>query len=253
MKNSIFDSSRFFPLVKREIILNYKPFLIVFASIVGALTLGLVINQYFAPPKTNNFTTESLISSLGFLLIIWASISFHEIALTPGRQHYLSIPASHFEKVASKWLVISILIPLLLIIGFILYSYIIVPPLNLIGNFKVPSPSYDFDTLSRSYLSLIVFQSIFYFGSITWPKFSIFKTGFSIFLVTIVIGLIALLFVRVFFNQYFENGVIISNDLSFRFDPMEIVNIPYFGSIIMFVTWIFFMTVTYFKLKEKEL
>ncbi|NOT35987.1 MAG: hypothetical protein HOP11_01255 [Saprospiraceae bacterium] len=253
MTSSIFETKRFFALIKREALLSYKPLFLVLGAFLGITTTILIGKQWVVAPYTNSFSTENLLSMLGFLCIIWASISFHEIAKTPGRQQYLSIPASHFEKLSSKWLVISILIPFAYATIYILYAYLSTFVINAFGRVELPPPSFDVDTISRTLIYLIGVQSVFYLGSVIWPSYSILKTSLSIVIVSILIGLLGLLIARIVFGEYYQNGSFVFDGYSINIDEDIAFRSPFIGKIIFAIFSIFFMVVSYFKLKEKQL
>ncbi len=248
----IFNTSRFINLLKREIILSVKPFLYVSAAILGSYFVGILFS--LLGPHTNNpFNTENLTISLGFLMIIWASISFHEIASSSGRQFYLSLPASHLEKISSKWLSISVLIPLLYTLSYTVFAYLTYYSMQLFGVNWTSAPRFDFGVIFKMISIYISVQSLFYLGSIVWPKHSIFKTGLSIFIVSMVLAMITLLFMRIVFFDYFQGASfkIDNHNSTFQFDTT--FNSPIIRKIAVTVASLFTMIVAYFKLKEKEL
>ncbi len=254
MTSNIFDLTRFTHLMQREMKLSYKTLLLVSGVVFGLIIIGNVMNSFMVEPHSNGFDTESLITSLGFLGIIWASISFNELGTTSGRQFYLSIPSSHVEKLSSKWLNISVLIPLTYIIAFIITSYIATWIVNLFVSGIIPSPSYDWDTILTGMTTIFLCQSIFYMGSIIWPKYSLLKTILAIICVSIIIGIITSFVGRIIFHEYFQQGSYVISDKNFNFNSdLFFNNIPYLGKILSYALYIFFMLASYFKLKEKEL
>ncbi|MCC6817030.1 MAG: hypothetical protein IT267_11505 [Saprospiraceae bacterium] len=254
--NNFFSSNRFIILVKREVLLNYKVLLVVLGSIVGIITLGMSWAHWYEAVQSNGFNSDNLIVSLAFLCIIWASISFVEIINTSGRQHYLSIPASHFEKLLSKWFTISLILPILFIILYIVYAYLCTVGINIFSSRNIDQPSFVIKDIIQGFSWLIVVQSIFYLGSISWPKYSLFKTILFAFATIVSIGLISAFFVKLIFIGNNPNGGFISfseQDLELNFNWITQENLRLLFKISAVVGSLFLMTVAYFKLKEKEL
>ena len=220
---------------------------------MGSYTLGTIIQLFTNSKHTNGFNTGNLITSLGFALIIWASISFHEIANTSGRQQYLSLPASHLEKLSSKWFIISLVIPILFTLFFVIAGYLNYFIIEMVSSRTTSLPFFDWSTIGKSIIDLIGVQSLFYAGSIIWPKHSIFKTGLSIFVFLTGAALVTFLFARIIFPEHFSsNGFTVNeHNFSMNFNPLE--TYPYLFKVLGICGSIFFMILTYFKLKEKEL
>ncbi|MEO6191221.1 MAG: hypothetical protein ABIO44_13600 [Saprospiraceae bacterium] len=251
--NNYFDLNRFRFLLKREFLQSVRPLIYVCSAIMGSYTLGTIIQLFTNSNHTNGFNTGNLITSLGFALIIWASISFHEIANTPGRQQYLSLPASHLEKLSSKWFIISLVIPILFTLFFVIAGYLNYFIIDMVSSRPTSLPSFDWSTIVKSVIGLIGIQSLFYVGSIIWPKHSIFKTGLSIFVFLTGAAIVTFILARIIFPEHFNSNGFTMDEHSFsiNFNPFE--TYPYLPKVLGIFGSIFFMTLAYFKLKEKEL
>lgn len=126
MKSSlfIFSPARFLNLLKENGIIK-NTILIVFLSILGGLSVPMILQLFSQSNHKNLFTTETLIVNLAIMGVIFASLCFSEFIQTTSKQNYLSVPASALEKLLSKWTVISLLIPILYIVSYVGYSKII--------------------------------------------------------------------------------------------------------------------------------
>ena len=84
MKSSlfIFSPARFLNLLKRE--WNYKKntILIVFLSILGGLSVPMILQLFSQSNHKNLFTTETLIVNLAIMGVIFASLCFSEFIQT---------------------------------------------------------------------------------------------------------------------------------------------------------------------------
>ncbi len=253
LQNNFFEPSRFTFLLKREVSLAVKTLMYVALTTYGIYLLVGFLSLWNGHSDRNVFNTESLITSLSFMCIIWASVSFHEMANTPGRQFYLGLPASTFEKLGSKWLTISILIPVLFVVGYILVGYVAHFFSSAFMDYKILPPQIKIKQLTETMLGLMLAQSAFYLGSIVWPKHSIFKTGISLFAIFAFLAFISFIFFRVVFHEHFNGFAMEShnNNLNIKFNPFESYDLP--GKIFLCVLYVLLMTASYFKLKEKEL
>ena len=255
MKSSlfIFSPARFLNLLKRE--WNYKKntILIVFLSILGGLSVPMILQLFSQSNHKNLFTTETLIVNLAIMGVIFASLCFSEFIQTTSKQNYLSVPASALEKLLSKWTVISLLIPILYIVSYVGYSKIITFFTNLFIQDKLDYTNIDLKVIWQFLLNIILVQSIYILGSVWMPKASILKTTFGLFVLLIFLALFSFLCFRIIYHEYFT-GMIMAED-----GPNVSINGDIFfesqlvRKITGVVTFIFFMTVSLFKLSEKQL
>ncbi|MEP7197387.1 MAG: hypothetical protein ABI851_12775 [Saprospiraceae bacterium] len=251
--NNYFNTNRFGYLLKREVRLTYKAFGLVTAITLLFYALGNIIAQFTAGPNVNTFNSNNLLVSLTFMLLIWANISFNELATTPGRQHYLSIPASALEKLGSKWMLLSLLLPVCFILIFICFSFLATWSVNIFGSKQIPLPTYDMKEIFQGVLMQIGLQAVFYLGSITWPKYSLFKTLFFVFLSFIALSLISYFFAAIIFHDHLKGGSLSFNEHNFSFDGHSFDNIPMLSKLLGVISFLSLMVISYFKLQEKEL
>lgn len=249
----IFDTTRFLHLVKRELNHHKSTMLIVFTSIAGGFLIPMVIQLFGSSNIKNTYNTQSLTSSLAIMSIIFASLSFAETIKTSGRQNYLSIPASHLEKLSSKWIMTALIIPIAYILFFILIGNIVPFILGFFTTHEIQSQGFSLSFILQFLPVLSLVQSVFILGSVWKPRYSLVKTSFAIFLTMLGIGLFAFFVFRITFNEYFEGMVINDHNLHIEasFDQLFESRLSrYLAGIALFFI---FMTTALFKLREKEL
>jgi hypothetical protein len=85
------------------------------------------------------------------------------------------------------------------------------------------------------------------------PKNSILKTGAGLVGVFFVIVMFTLFAMKIVFYDVIDGWSFNSRNIEGDFNFFEAINSVYVKSIVYLVTYVFFITVSYFKLKEKEL
>ncbi|MDQ3140891.1 MAG: hypothetical protein M3Q56_01445 [Bacteroidota bacterium] len=249
----IFSIHRYMLLIKREIALAKKPFLYAIAGVIGGLSIPVLLQIFSRTGFNNFFTSQSLIISLTIMSIVWASISFAELIQSSSRQLYLSLPASTFEKLAAKWLTISIIIPIVFMIIYMMYAYGFTFFMNIISTKELAYPAYDFSQIFQAFLRIILVQSIFYAGSVWMPKYSLLKTSLAIVVFWFCFAIFALICVRIIYFDYFKGMHFVMDNVNMNFQLDALTDqtwLRVFGAILI---GFYFMTLTFFKLKEKEL
>ncbi|MBK9271842.1 MAG: hypothetical protein IPM48_09600 [Saprospiraceae bacterium] len=249
----IFQFTRFKFLLLREWNHSKSTIAIVFTSILGIMFLSLPIQLLGSESIDSPYRIESLGSSLAIMSIIFASLSFIELAKTASRQNYLAIPASPLEKLISKWTMVALVIPVSFIICFYLISLIAPWLIQLFTTREVMSETLGFGDIFEMIPSILVAQSIYILGSIWQPRYSIIKTTFSLFLLTIMIGLVSFLFFRIVFYDFFIGVLMVKDHVSIDFPFEHIVEQKWIRYLIGFIFFLTIMATSLFKLREKEL
>lgn len=230
--------------------MNIKTWLIGLGAISGVLIVIALLQSY----ATGFFNLESLLSTgITFIFIagyIITSAAYSEIH-TPARgQFYLILPANTFEKLLSNWLLTSIvyilvahiLLSIVLVIAGLLSSLIFSTHLD----FYNPFTSAGLKNMGI----YLVTQSVFFLGALYFRKNNLLKTLLGIFVIIIAMSLILSLFGWIILGNY--NQI---NEESLPSQGMELftVTIPHIARILFWgLTAPFFLTVSYFKLKERE-
>jgi hypothetical protein len=174
------------------------------------------------------------------------------------------LPASPLEKLSVKVIYSAILYPILLLL-FISASSLIIEGFNAMifgKHYLVFNPVQPF--YWKMILIYIVTQSIFLMGAAYFRKASFVKTILMSNLLSLVIGLISILVIRIIFNKYF-NGLSIDSDLivnnfEIRFSSPEsfegIVEFKVFEVIGKVLFWVFVApfcwVVSYFRVREVQ-
>ena len=248
-----FNLTRFSNLIRRDIITYKKPALYAMAS-----TFGFLLLTYFfvrvttgGHDITGDFWKQVFLAFIFILGLTFTSIVFRDFKTPAGRLQFLSLPASNFEKLASRWLYSLIVFPLFITFAVWIMSKFTVSMGE--GMFSY------FDQDERKYLLLgfvIAHASMFMYA--VWFNNLVAIKGTLVGLITTLI--FAFLMVGVFwiiFNEYFHG--------SFRAGPTENVNMDVAGQeffmnkvrpvgefLIKFFVAPFLWVVSYFKMKEKE-
>ncbi|MCC6842110.1 MAG: hypothetical protein IT264_03455 [Saprospiraceae bacterium] len=255
MKSSIlmFSPTRFINLFKRE--WNYKKntILIVFISVLGGLSVPLILQILTQHNPKNLFTTETLIVNLAIMGVIFASLCFSEFIQTTSKQNYLSIPASALEKLLSKWFLISLVIPIIYIISYYGYSKLITFSANLFIKDKLEYSIIDLKVVWQFLLNIILVQSVYILGSVWMPKNSILKTSFGLFAILIFIAIFSFICFRITFHEYFTGLVMTGSGPNITINGDIFFESPIIRKLTGIVIFLFIMTVSLFKLREKQL
>lgn len=253
MNNQTFDLRRFSLLLKKELWTGNKKPLIVAGAVFGFLIL-------FAWSMTaSNNGYEFLNFNLFPIVLfgggfIFTSVAFYEFNDKTGTHHYLSLPASHFEKFLSKWLITAILFPIAIVLlywGYVkcadgLYHYYTEKSMTtwFINNW------WTFFFL-KIYL---VVQSIFLVGAIAFQKYTFFKTSVTTFLSILFFGILCMISFRLLFAAFFDGfepvGYMDTNHATRDFVQGTMLKWAEYA--LWFLVPPIMWAAGYFKLKEKE-
>ncbi len=230
--------------------MNLKTWLIGFGAISGILIVSTLLQSY----ATGFFNVGSLSSTgISFIFIagyLVTSMAYNEIH-TPARgQFYLILPANTFEKLLSNWLLTSViyilvaqvLLSLVLIISGLLSALIFSTQIE----FYNPFTEAGFKNMGI----YVVTQSIFFLGALYFRKNNMLKTLLSLFVIIVVISTVSGLFGWIIlgeFNQINEENLPPQRLELFTDTIPQIARVLFWG-----LTAPFFLIVSYFKLKERE-
>ena len=252
------SAKRIYLLIKRDILSKKLAFLIVFGALFAGSYLSSLINIYSSKPSStlyfSLFTNMLYISGL-----IITSLQFKEIHRKETAQNYLLIPASTFEKFASRLFLSTIGFSVLVLAGITLTSYTI-EGLNTLIFGRHTEVFFPFS--GEVFLSIahyFVAQSIFFLGAVYFRRYNFIKTINSMFIFLFLLALLGIVFTRIVYNDFF-NSFFRPDDISFRlhlhsinFDSDRFRIIARIGEILY---WIIpaplFWTISYFRLKEIE-
>ena len=187
--SDIFNLSRFGKLVQKQLFENSRLYMF---SILALLGLMSIIFGFWLWVGGTSYSEEStyVIMFVGLFISggIFASMSFNMIGAKDKGIYWLSVPATHFEKLLCTILFHTVFFTIVYLLCFFLVKGIAVSLLqqyisshpNLVYR-KIPASNGDFFEIMRyvAYTFLAV-QALYLLGSIYFPKYS--------FIITTVIG-----------------------------------------------------------------
>jgi len=262
--NSIkgFDPRRFFLLIRNEILLNKTNFMIFTAVVWGILLLRLIINMGM-PNQVNN-----IYGGYNGLFVFFSTFAIFEKAFKEVHDEskgtaWLSLPASMFEKYASR-LVFSIVGATVgVMILFFLFTaisgglfYFFGGSFNSVGLFN----PFNKDVLLKTGYCLIL-VSPFLLGVIYFRKNAFFKTFLCLLIYLLFLFLVFIVALKIFFGWGLQNFFSMS-------DPVRTLSIQFIENEVLtqmwsITKWIFHVAFWYYlaplcwitgyiRLKEKE-
>ena len=255
MLNQYFNSSRFLQLLKVEGVQSYtKTILASLAIFVFLLFISMIMAADHDFYDFHNAWYGIVLLAGGY---IFTSTSLPELNSEHGRMGYLSLPASNFEKFASKFLITNI--------GYIIFATLSYWLFSIIAN-AMSGALYDFtfepfNPFDKFYglFMLIYFltHSIFFLGAIAFKQYAIFKTFLSMILIYLIIAIIVLLFFRIIFYDFFEGTFAFKHDILYvPSDQLEGFAKHTLPNIVQFISYFIItpliLAAGYFKLKERE-
>ena len=246
--------------------------------------LGLLLKRYFTENKQRELTfwgiatvifmimhqTSSVSMFIFIAGMIFAANTFKIFGYTPGGMHYLLIPATHAEKLAT-----GIILNTFYYFGMFLITYSIGTVIGInAGNiiFGTNNPvvlrlfhagsSMQLVGLNNNHGLLYIFkgfaiiQAIFMLGSLYFKRSAVGRTMLSIIALGIILGIIELILLKSLFGTYhLGNDMNISinlNLLSMDFNSNFMSTMNIISKIIGYLIIPFLWTVSYFRLTEKE-
>lgn len=254
--NTTLDINRLSLLLRRFFIENKQ----------GELTfwgIAIVIFTLLASAGSRESSISSFEIFLYFFGFIFAARIFKIFNHTPGGMHYLLIPATHIEKLAT-----AILLSTFYFFAMILITYTIGTTLGtIIGNFffesnnpivfalfqSVPdlyNNSHAPMSLVNKFILFAGVQSVFMLGSVCFKGNAAGKTILAITATAILLGIIELLLLRITFGTYHLGGQMIN--ISMDSEQGFISALGTASKVFAYALIPFFWIVSYFRLKEKQ-
>lgn len=254
-KNNIIDTKRLFLVFKRDLFVNLKTIIIIFGVVFGLFLMGYLLsfakNVIFQTGMTlsQNDLMKNFHSGFFIIGIIISGIAFSDFRSKLKTQNYLLIPASTTEKFISVWGTTTILYIITYFVVFIVFNLLMM----LIG--AIFSVHVDFfnifsqPDLFKNIGQYLIIQSIFLAGAATFTKVPILKTpliGFAISIIFMI--LLSILSFLIFHTLHFEFGPNFGAAQNINTKFLEIT-----GKVLLYITPFVFWTITFFKLKEKQI
>jgi len=241
--------------------------------------LGLLIKRYFVENKQRELSFWGIVIVVFMIMhestaievffyvsgFIFAARMFKIFSYTPGGMHYLLIPATHFEKLITAILLSTVYFFIMLLISYSIGNALGTTLGNLIFNMQNPVSLdlFQMESITKVwanqvvthnglvsiYLNFALIQSVFLLGSVYFKKNAMGRTFLTFIFITIVIGLIEVLILRVTFGTFSLTGqnmnLTISGDNLFP-------GFEQAGKIVKYLMIPFFWVVAYFRLTEKQ-
>ncbi|MFO8234240.1 MAG: hypothetical protein R6U04_02375 [Bacteroidales bacterium] len=250
--NNYLTISRLYYLIQRDIKTNLRPYLIGIVAIAGLLLLILVIDSYFR--KSLDYepfvSTFLMIFTIGGL--VFTSRIFSELHHPEKSYYYLTLPASALEKLVAQWLLSA---PIMIIV-----SYIGVHVVAFLGGILSSALfQIDFHWLSLTeyassdtWIDYLIIHSIFFLGAVAFRNHNFIKTLLSIF----IIGFVIIIFIGGMAYFLFSGEELQKGDMWIQFGdlfglPANSLN-TLLEIVLQYILAPFFLIVSYFKLKERQ-
>jgi hypothetical protein len=250
--NEHFDISRLLKLIHGDLVQRYRVMFTVSAALgVLAIVHALVYQT--------GMTDRSAIylGLLGIMIFGWgpiaASHSFKELNNKKQNEAYLLLPASAFEKMLSRLILIAVIFPLYALVFVTLIAWLITAiraALFGVGDpLFVPLEAFDIQLAGL----FLVHQSLFFLGAAWFRKHHFVRTVLSLGIGSIALILLAGLLVRLWLPEYSTGGFGINIDIS----PSDLFSLLEGAmTILKFVTFValpvFCWFVAWLRIKETQ-
>jgi len=263
--NTFFSFNRFYLLLRNDILINYKKYIF---TVLGAFIVGYIVLFMQMPKVANvypNFTADnySLIFYMGLMgLGAAVGMAFPELENKIKTSNYLMLPASAFERMSVQFLIRVIGAGILYMVVFWLVAHL--ARFSALSVFQGHADaqtieSFHFsslligskDLLSKLGIIFAIFSIGMYLFSIRifFKRFALVKTIISLVAVYALFACIMVLFSHIFYPETIGFRVHIE---TYDLAP-DLTNSNLWVNSISFFSWMFFLTLGYFKLKEKQI
>lgn len=250
--NNIFNAKRLYLLMRRQVFSNGKSLLIAFGGMAGVLLVISLLVAHFNPGGlsglTNLYLTVMFIG--GF---IYTSNIFSELHQIQKSYNFLTLPVSTTERLLSSWLITGIVFPVLAVLSMAVIIFLSNTVTKLTIDLAPVQSVFSANSM-KAVLVYIVTQSVFLLGAAYFRKNNFLKTLLAMFLFTLVINIYAGLLGWGLFNS-FNTGSFIFEDqnMSPALEHLFMDQIPRIaGFVFKYLTLPFFLTATWFSLKERQ-
>jgi hypothetical protein len=248
-----FCLNRVFLLMQKTLYENIKYVIIGLSTIFTVFSVIIFFSQV---NEERSWEYMEVFYLTGYFIsgIFISGMAFTNLRTKEKAMSYLSLPASTFEKYLSEWILTTFGFTILYTLIFYLFNFIL-----LLFGTSYSSPNIldltDYRIID-GFQHYFILQSLFLAGAATFKKVPIFYTGFTLFIVGMILSIfgLSLSFVlKEIFEAYYVNDFEKTMDIHFynnSFTDLAIAKIPtYFYWYLM--TPVFWL-VGFFKLKEKE-
>lgn len=238
-----FSISRLVQLIRRDLELNSKALIFLIIAIPLSVVLIMLTNTQECYYPNREIKILDGVFFFSFLLsgTILSSSIFKEFRHPTSTSLYLSLPASHFEKWLSKW-IICVPVHILLSLIIIILTY------NTMANFiysiwpKCHFMSLSITTKEESVIALntyLIFQAACYFLGIVYNKNAQLKTLTTVVILLAIGFFILSLIIKIIYGADYRGQLRLNMNLDI------IAKISY---VLTPLLWL----ASYYKLKEKQ-
>ena len=260
-QNKYFSPGRFARLFRNDLIINQKTYLFTLAG----LGIAIYALTYFVMRTNTKFQYDEYIALLLFYLVVMGVIigtAFPALTNQINTGNYLLAPGSTFEKFLVQVVVrIVIFVPVALIIYWISVHLAKASQIPDLERGFDPSKIADFHfnglfesiTMFRDKLIIVIsifsVASVLFAGSVYFNRFALVKT---LIVSGIVVGGVVCSFVL--FSHIFYPTETHGFDVRLKTYKITetLYNVQLAAYLLGGLSWIFFLALAYFKLKEKE-
>jgi hypothetical protein len=262
-QNKYFSIGRFTRLLQNDWLINQKTYLF---AIVG-LSLAVYSLIYFSMITTRSVTINQYTGFIIFYMMgvgIVVGTSFPAINNQIKMSNYLLVPGSTFEKFMVQFVIrIVLFIPIALLIFWIcahLAKASLIPFSKIGYDSAVQIADFHYrDLIERMHpidrvpaiTSIFSALCTLFAGSVYFKRFALVKTLVSLGIIYFAIIFSFILFSNIFFP--YETSNLRTIDFHTYKISRDLTNTQLFAYLIGCLSWIFFLPLAYFKLKEKEL
>jgi len=248
--SNTFSIKRVALLMNRHLFYNLKTYLMSFAAVGSILIVISLLSTY----TNGGVFYEKNFVNLGevFLFIggiLLTSNIFKEISSKHRGWLYMMLPANPSEKIISYWLLTTIGYAVISSLTLIISSIV----LSTLSTLIFKTTFYLFNPFNAIHLEILlhycIVQSLFFFGAIFFQKNNFLKTILSVFVFQTILGFIALFIMYLLFGSVKMelNNMVLADDPFFTVTLPNTAKLLYYGVMVPF-----FIIVSYFKLKERE-
>lgn len=269
--NNYFNFKRFSDLLKQDLLINKTKYLL---AILGLGLVTYILSYWFLNSNKENMirydyviNQNYLISFTFYMLLVGVIIgtAFPDLSDKIKTSNYLLNPGSALEKLLLQFLIrIGMFVPIALIIFWIcirLAKASLTPGLSGLDPAAIPYFEFRFlitrspDTIWDTWQILFAIFGLFSYGAYLFAGAAYFKRYALV--KTVIVSIVILLF-SISFSTFLSHIFYSQETHGFEIQLKEFAVTKHWSSLELFfltlsmLSWIFFLTIAYFKLKERE-
>jgi hypothetical protein len=253
--NKIFNPTRFGYLLNRQILINFRGLAIAAGCFIGIFVFLNAIILYNNPLSLNSQTFFAQLLPVVMLGgIIFTSNIFVELNKPQQSFMFLTLPATITEKLAVAWFTSSVMYLAAAIVSIFIVNVILIIIGALFFGHSVQLFNLFNTKLLHMYAIYMVIQPMFLLGAISFRKNNFFKTLGTLILAGFVLALYVGLLMKIVFNGLDTTQLNVGpNNLSLDAVALFSDYMPTIAKVLFWgFTAPFFLVVSYFSLKERQ-